>query len=259
MPAVSAKNIAFVYADDLWVADLDGKNPRQLTTDLGLESHPVFSPDGQTIAFSAQYDGNTDVYTIPLAGGTPTRLTSHPAPDIVRGFTPGRQERALLLEPARLQRTATTQLFTVPLTGGMPKQLPIPWGFEAAYSPDGEYIAYTPVRDATVAVEALSRRHALAHLGLQRQDARRGRDPAAEGPLQRSRPELDRQHALLPLRSHRRVQRVLLRHRHEGSEAGHAVHRLPGPRHQHRRQEADLRAGRLSAPARTRTNRSRCG
>ncbi len=67
MPAVSAKNIAFVYAEDLWVADLDGKNPRRLTTDIGVESHPVFSPDGQTIAFSAQYDGNTDVYTIPLA------------------------------------------------------------------------------------------------------------------------------------------------------------------------------------------------
>ena len=148
MPAVSAKNIAFIYAEDLWVADADGKNPKRLTTDLGLESYPVFSPDGQTIAFSAQYDGNTDVYTIPLAGGTPTRLTSHPATDTVRGFTPDGKS-VLFSSPRHVYSNRYQQLFTVPLTGGMPTQLPIPWGFEAAYSPDGEYVAYTPVRDAT--------------------------------------------------------------------------------------------------------------
>ncbi|QJW92828.1 S41 family peptidase [Frigoriglobus tundricola] len=148
MPAVSAKHIAFIYAEDLWVADIDGKNPRRLTTDLGLESNPVFSPDGQTIAFSAQYDGNTDVYTIPLAGGTPTRLTSHPNPDTVRGFTPDGKS-VLFSSPRHVYSNRYSQLFTVPLTGGMPTQLPIPWGFEAAYSPDGDFIAYTPVRDAT--------------------------------------------------------------------------------------------------------------
>ena len=148
MPAVSAKNIAFVYAEDLWVADIDGKNPRRLTTDLGLEAYPVFSPDGQTIAFSAQFDGNTDVYTIPLGGGAPTRLTAHPTPDIVRGFTPDGKS-VLFSSPRNVYSNRYQQLFTVPLTGGMPTQLPIPWGFEAAYSPDGEYIAYTPVRDAT--------------------------------------------------------------------------------------------------------------
>ena len=68
MPAVSAKNIAFVYADDLWVADRDGKNPRRLTSDIGVETNPVFSPDGSIIAFTAQYDGNADVYTIPVGG-----------------------------------------------------------------------------------------------------------------------------------------------------------------------------------------------
>src|SRR4051794_7910789 len=82
-PAVSKNNIAFVYAEDLWVADLDGKNPRRLTSDLGVESNPAFAPDGQTLAFSAQYDGNTDVYTIPISGGPPRRLTWHPGPDIV--------------------------------------------------------------------------------------------------------------------------------------------------------------------------------
>ncbi|MDY3551185.1 PDZ domain-containing protein [Gemmata sp. JC717] len=148
MPAISAKNIAFVYADDLWVADAGGKNPRRLTTDLGLEAYPVFSPDGQTIAFSAQYDGNVDVYTIPITGGAPTRLTSHPSPDTVRGFTPDGKS-VLFSSPRHVYSNRYAQLFTVPLTGGMPTQLPIPWGFEAAYSPDGDHIAYTPVRDAT--------------------------------------------------------------------------------------------------------------
>src|SRR5262249_55064101 len=63
-PAVSANHVAFIYADDLWVADLDGKNVRRLTSDTGVEMTPVFSPDGKTIAFSAEYEGNLDVYTI---------------------------------------------------------------------------------------------------------------------------------------------------------------------------------------------------
>ncbi len=148
MPAIGPKQIAFVYSEDLWVADLDGKNPRRLTTDIGVESNPVFSPDGKTIAFSAEYDGNTDVFTIPATGGSPTRLTSHPSPDIVRGFTPD-GTAVLFSSPRHVYSNRHSQLFTVPLTGGMPTQLPIPWGFEAAYSPTGEYIAYTPVRDAT--------------------------------------------------------------------------------------------------------------
>src|SRR5205814_1687543 len=61
-PAISADHVAFIYAADLWVADLDGKHVRRITGDLGRESNPVFSPDGTQIAFSAQYDGNTDVY-----------------------------------------------------------------------------------------------------------------------------------------------------------------------------------------------------
>ncbi|MBY0523749.1 MAG: PDZ domain-containing protein [Gemmataceae bacterium] len=147
-PAVSGRNVAFIHADDLWVADIDGKNARRLTTDIGVESHPVFSPDGKTIAFSAQYDGNTDVYTIPVTGGSPTRLTWHPGADIVRGFTS--DGKAVLFSSARHVFTNRyTQLFTVPLTGGMPTQLPIPNGVEASFSPDGDHIAYTPLADRT--------------------------------------------------------------------------------------------------------------
>src|SRR5262249_54009844 len=113
-PAVSAKHVAFVYADDLWVADLDGKNVRRLTSDTGVEMNPVFSPDGKTIAFSAEYDGNVDVYTIPVEGGSPKRLTWHPSPDTVRGFTPD-GKAILFTSPRNVFTNRYTQLFTVPL------------------------------------------------------------------------------------------------------------------------------------------------
>jgi tricorn protease len=145
-PAVSARHIAFIYADDLWVADIDGKNVRRLTSDVGIESHPVFSPDGSVIAFSAQYEGNTDVYTIPVEGGSPKRLTWHPGPDTVRGFTPD-GKAVLFSSPRHVFTNRYSQLFTVPLTGGMPDQLPIPNGVQASFSPDGQYIAYTPIAD----------------------------------------------------------------------------------------------------------------
>jgi tricorn protease len=145
-PAVSANHIGFIYADDLWVADLDGKNPRRLTSDIGVELNPHFSPDGQTIAFSAQYDGNVDVFTIPITGGPPKRLTTHPGPDIVRGWTPD-GSAVLFSSPRNVFTNRYSQLFTVPTSGGMPTQLPIPNGVEASYSPDGEQIAYTPIAD----------------------------------------------------------------------------------------------------------------
>ena len=87
-PTVSAKSIVFVYADDLWLVDREGGNARRLTTNVGSESEPHFSPDGQTIAFSAEYGGNTDAYIMNLSGGEPRRLTWHPGEDAVQGWTP---------------------------------------------------------------------------------------------------------------------------------------------------------------------------
>ena len=77
-PALSDRHIAFIYAQDLWIANRDGSNPKRLTIDEGVESSPVFSPDGSMIAFNAQYDGNSDVFIIPTSGGIPKRLTWHP-------------------------------------------------------------------------------------------------------------------------------------------------------------------------------------
>lgn len=144
-PAVSKTHIAFVYADDLYVCKLDGSDVRRLTSDIGVESNPAFSPDGQTIAFSAQYDGNLDVFAIPVIGGIPKRLTWHPGGDIVRGFTP---DGNVMFNSARhTSNNRYAQLFTVPLAGGIETKLPLPTAFEASYSADGLYLAYCPLND----------------------------------------------------------------------------------------------------------------
>ena len=143
-PAISARHVAFIYAGDLFIADVAGTNVRRLTTDEGTESSPVFSPDGKALAFSAQYDGNTDVYTMPVTGGAPVRLTWHPGADIVQSFTP--DGKAILFTSQRATFTGRySQLFTVPIGGGMAEQLPIPNAARATYSPDGQRIAYNPI------------------------------------------------------------------------------------------------------------------
>jgi tricorn protease len=146
-PAISSSRIAFVYAGDLWVADINGKGVRRLTTDIGVESNPFFSQDGSLIAFSAQYEGNIDVYLVPAEGGIPKRLTWHPGPDVVQGFTPDGQA-VLFVSPRATFTNRYTQLFTVPIKGGFPEALKIPNAFRATYSPDGTRIAYNPLYDA---------------------------------------------------------------------------------------------------------------
>jgi tricorn protease len=146
-PAISASHIAFIYAEDLWVANTDGTQPRRLTVDEGIESNPVFSPDGTLIAFSAQYEGNTNVYVIPVEGGMPRQLTWHPGADLVRGFT--RDGNSILFTSARASwNNRYSQLFTVSIKGGPATQLEIPNANYAVYSPDGKWMAYTPLGDA---------------------------------------------------------------------------------------------------------------
>ena len=87
-PAISETHLAFTYANDLWVANKDGSNPVRLTVSQGDEMRPSFSPDGSMIAFSGNYDGNTDVYVVPTTGGIPKRLTFHPGGDFSTEFTP---------------------------------------------------------------------------------------------------------------------------------------------------------------------------
>jgi tricorn protease len=146
-PAVSADRIAFVYANDIWTADLEGRDVRRLTTGAGTEMNPVFAPDGRTIAFTGQYDGNTDVFVVPAAGGVPKRLTWHPAADYVLGFTP--DGASVLFSSSRFSNVrGYYQLFTVPVAGGEAKRLEIPYAWDAEISPDGRSIAYCPFPEA---------------------------------------------------------------------------------------------------------------
>jgi tricorn protease len=141
-PAVSAAHVAFVHAGDLWVVNRGGGDARRLTAGVGLESHPVFSPDGSQVAFAGEYDGNLDVYVVPTAGGEPKRLTYHPDPDLPTGWTP--DGKAVVFRSTRSSYSRFTKLFTVPASGGDPTELPLPMAEEGSLSPDGKRIAYVP-------------------------------------------------------------------------------------------------------------------
>jgi len=145
-PTISKDRIAFIYAEDLWVANKDGSSPRRLTASEGIESNPVFSPDGNMIAFTGQYDGNTDVFIVPVAGGIPKRLTWHPGADLVRDFSPD-GKKILFASQRNSFTNRYFQLFTVDVTSGAEEQLQIPNAFWASYSPDGNSIAYTTIAD----------------------------------------------------------------------------------------------------------------
>lgn len=146
-PAIGTDKIAFIYAEDLWVANLDGSNPTRLTIDEGIESSPVFSPDGKQIAFNAEYDGNRDVFVVSAMGGTPKRLTWHPYTDRVTDFTPD-GKNVMFMSQRNVHTNRLAKLYTVPVTGGQVEELSIPYGFDASYSEDGKFLAYTPVSEA---------------------------------------------------------------------------------------------------------------
>ncbi len=148
-PAISASHVAFAYADDLWIAERGAEplSARRLTSHPGREGRPRFSPDGSLVAFSAEYDGNLDVYVVAAAGGVPRRLTFHPDADVVQGVSP--DGAAVLFHSPRAVHTGRhRQLFTVPVDGGFPRRLPIPHAWKASYAADGQTLAYTPQRDA---------------------------------------------------------------------------------------------------------------
>ncbi|MBX9623249.1 MAG: PDZ domain-containing protein [Gemmataceae bacterium] len=142
-PALGEKEIVFAYAGDLWTVPRGGGDARRLTAGTGLETYPVFSPDGKTVAFAGEYEGNLDVYTVPAAGGVPTRVTHHPDPDAPVGWTP--DGKNILFRSPRTSYARFLQLFSVPAEGGQPTELPLPQAEDGSLSPDGKRIAYVPL------------------------------------------------------------------------------------------------------------------
>ena len=143
-PTLSRTQVIFVLAGDLWTVSRDGGEARQLTTAIGSESNPYFSPDGTLVAFTGEYDGNIDVYLVPAEGGVPKRLTYHPGPDQVIGWTPD-GKRILFRSPrGDTSGMGVTRFYSVGPEGGYPEELPLPSGITASFSPDGSRLAYVP-------------------------------------------------------------------------------------------------------------------
>jgi tricorn protease len=147
-PAFNGRLIVFSYAGDLWSVDRDGGHAARLTTGTGIETDPVFSPDGNMIAFTGEYDGNTDVFVMPAMGGVPKRLTYHPQADAAVGWTP--DGKSVIFRSNRESTSPRyTKLFKVSLEGGLPTALPLPMAFSGKYSADGKHFAYSPVGGAS--------------------------------------------------------------------------------------------------------------
>lgn len=154
-PTIHGNNIVFSYAGDLYTVPANGGTARKLTNDIGYEMFAKYSPDGRTIAFTGQYDGNTEVYTIPSEGGIPNRVTYTATLDrddvsdrmgpnnIVMGW---RDNSTIVLRSRWIEfNDFKGQLFTVPVDGGLLEQLPLPRGGFCSYSPDASKLAYNRV------------------------------------------------------------------------------------------------------------------
>ncbi|MBI3684018.1 MAG: PD40 domain-containing protein [Acidobacteria bacterium] len=145
-PTINQTHIVFVHADDLWIVAREGGEARRFTTGIGSERDPIFSPDGSLVAFTGEYDGNTDVFVVPAQGGVPRRLTYHPGPDNAAGWTP--DGKRVLFRSSRNSSPAGSRLFTIPVEGGFPSEVALPLAAEGAYSPDGSRLAYVPLMRA---------------------------------------------------------------------------------------------------------------
>jgi tricorn protease len=155
-PSVNGNNVVFSFAGDIYTVSLSGGMARKLTSNVGTETFSRFSPDGKTLAFTAQYDGNTEIYTIPSQGGEPKRITYTATLDrddlsdrmgpnnIVTSWTPDGKS-IIYRSRKKSWNDFVGQLFKVSVNGGISEQLPLPAGGFNSWSPDGKLLAYNRV------------------------------------------------------------------------------------------------------------------
>jgi len=142
-PTYSNGKVAFSYQGSIWVANDDGSSVQRLTVNPARDIYPCFSPDGKSIAFSSNREGNYDVYVMPADGGKPRQLTFNSADDLVVGWTP--DGKKIIFQSSRGLGVfpGVSTLFEIPAEGGMEQPLPTDWGSWASYSPDGTKLAFT--------------------------------------------------------------------------------------------------------------------
>ncbi len=140
-PDVSKTEVVFVYANDLWIVDKKGGAARPLASPPGQETFPKFNADGTAVAFIGNYEGDRDLYTAPITGGVPYRVTHHPGNERLTDWT--NTGDLLFSYNAMAGNPAQQNLFTVSPQGGIPAKLPIPYGAVGAISDSGEWLAYT--------------------------------------------------------------------------------------------------------------------
>ncbi len=153
-PSTNGSEVVFSYAGDLYKVPVNGGEAQRLTSHIGYEMFSKFSPDGKTIAFTGQYDGNTEVYTVPSTGGEPLRITytatnarddigDRMGPNnIVMGWTPDGKD---IIYRNRINSGFTGRLYLVSNEGGLSNRLPLPEGGFCSYSSDGKRLAYNRV------------------------------------------------------------------------------------------------------------------
>jgi tricorn protease len=137
-PAIHGSTIVFTAEGDLWTVDAQGGVAHRLTSNSGVESHAAISPDGTTVAFSAQYEGPTDVYTMPIDGGLPERRTWD-GDALVAGWTP---DGKVLVRTHRYATLPDNQLIAID-GDGAPEILPLAQASSGSFTPDGKTLFFT--------------------------------------------------------------------------------------------------------------------
>jgi tricorn protease len=142
-PDIHGDTVVFTAEGDLWLASASSHAARRITSDPGTEQNARFSPDGKWIAFTGEYDAGTDVYVMPVDGGSPRRLTYDPFGALVQGWTA--DGSGVIFRSRRYSPVGGVRhLFVAPLGGGQAKQLPIPRADFGVQGRDG-LVAYVPV------------------------------------------------------------------------------------------------------------------